>query len=221
VTNHGNSSSTIYVSFACMVLSLCFSVSSAARLQVRSLATTVLHIEDVSDWAFNTFLLCVGYTTNYICTAALFEYTNPVEKTPKRLANIKSQIKYGALALFVITAYATLWLWLVDSHLLVCGKSCGVHAVDGYVLLLVASAVAHHLARESVVAHPSSPPPVRGAICVCAGCRPPIRSALARTIASFSHICDSSIAPGLGICIRVFDVSLCHCGARRPCIGPQ
>jgi len=100
-----------------MVLSLLVSVSDAARIQVRSIATTVLDMEDVSDWALNTVLLCFGYTANYLSTAAIFEFTNPVEKTPKRIANIKAQIKYGAMALLCITVYATLWLWRVDPHL--------------------------------------------------------------------------------------------------------
>jgi len=99
-----------------IVLCLYCSVSEAAHTSVRTLASSVLQIHSVSDWAIQTFFVTLGYQAIYILGAGLFEYTNPTPKTPQRIAEIKLELSMGVVAMICNVLYAMTWMWLVEPY---------------------------------------------------------------------------------------------------------
>lgn len=55
-------------------------------------------------------------SSQYLATAAVFEFTNPAPKTEKRLNSMKEEIKLGVTVTLLNVVFATAWMFWIEPH---------------------------------------------------------------------------------------------------------
>ena len=74
----------------------------------------VLHIETWTDFLYANLYVGGFYYVLYLVAGTILEYTNPIPKSPERVASMKKQIKMGLISLFSLILYTTIWMWKFD-----------------------------------------------------------------------------------------------------------
>ena len=77
----------------------------------------LIEIHGISDYVYKTFFVTLAYLCAYMGSAAIFEVTNPKQKTETRLNSIRREIELGVWAMIGNVSYALFWLWIVDPYL--------------------------------------------------------------------------------------------------------
>lgn len=82
-----------------------------------SCKTRIVPLDTPLQFLFWMLSAWVGYTFVYLVVGALFEFTNPIPKTPKRMASIKKEIWLGIWAMLANVSFTMFWLAYVEPKL--------------------------------------------------------------------------------------------------------
>jgi lathosterol oxidase len=74
----------------------------------------VLPITSFTHFCWSFLFIGLVYYTTYFTVGSLLFLTNPIPRTPQRMANVTKELKLGISALFFVIVYTVGWLWLVD-----------------------------------------------------------------------------------------------------------